>query len=199
MAVCWWASRGDRFHHPVYTLTVCHYLTIFASEVVCEGAYYANWCVMDASVVVLYPTNSALRPSFFICKMWKSVGCSSSSRSSSLLSSITVCSLVLWSFTVFGFKRLSIGTFLLWGRFLLGRPICVHNNDFPVERGLCCVPLIPAGRIVWIPFYQSSPPQRYVGVNSFLPCPVAPPLAEFFLCFQLHQYCSVHLPNAPSS
>jgi hypothetical protein len=50
---------------------------------------------------------------------------------------------------MFGFERLSVGSFFYYGGdFVLGRPVCIHNDDFPVVRVLCCVPLIPAGRIV---------------------------------------------------
>jgi hypothetical protein len=120
---CLWTCRRVHFYHILYTVTVCPYLSTFSSDVVGEST------IMLVGVTWTHPSSFCIIRMvgcvrlFFICRMWNKVGCSSSRRSVSLLSNITICSLVLCSCTMFALERFYNSSLSPWGERFCARTL----------------------------------------------------------------------------
>ena len=121
-----------------------------------------NVCAMSLGDVIMRPCSSFILRmvlSALLCcirRMLYMVGCSPPSLSASSSMRI-VFSLLLWSITIFAFRRFSVGCLRRWCQYDVTHHIYIHNSNSPCFSGLGVAPLAPFGRTAGISSYNINP------------------------------------------
>ena len=146
-----------------------------------------------------YMVRSARRRS--VWNMWYIVGWSPSGLSASLLSSRNFCSLLLWSRTIFAFRRFKACIVWSLGPVSAIHHTCVLINGSPSHSGPFGARLVHVGIVVLFSFYRGGP-TALLGQESALSAVLFFPI-EFSpspcMPSQLLQRCPFSIARVPSA